>query len=39
MKQWLSDRPWIWIVAFFAVLIVASIWTVIIAQINRPIVL
>lgn len=39
MKQWIIDRPWIWIVAFFVVVIAASIWTVILAQLNRPMVL
>lgn len=39
MRQWLSDRPWIWIVAFFVVLFAATAWTLILAQLNRPVVL
>ena len=36
MKKWLRDNHWIWIVLFFAVMVVGSFATVIIAQLNRP---
>ena len=36
MRNWLRDRPWIWIVVFIAVLLAGSLATVIIAVLNRP---
>ena len=36
VKKWLRDNPWIWIVLFFAVMVIGSFVTVIIAQLNRP---
>ena len=36
MRNWLRDRPWIWIVVFIVVLLAGSLATVIIAQLNRP---
>ncbi|MEZ4386403.1 MAG: hypothetical protein R3D98_02260 [Candidatus Krumholzibacteriia bacterium] len=38
MRKWLHDRPWIWIVVFLAVLMAASLATVIIAELNKPVV-
>ena len=36
LRQWLHDRPWIWIVVLLVLLIVPFIVTVIIAELNRP---
>lgn len=36
MRKWLYDRPWIWIVLFLGLLVVASCATVIIAERNKP---
>lgn len=36
MRKWLYDRPWIWIVLFFVLLILGSFATVIIAELNKP---
>ena len=36
MKKWLRDNPWIWIVLLFAVMVLASLITVMIAEINKP---
>jgi hypothetical protein len=36
MRRWLRDRPWIWIVLLLALLMGASITTLVIAQLNRP---
>lgn len=36
MRKWLYDNPWIWVVAFLACLIAASVATVIIAEVNKP---
>ncbi len=36
MRRWLRDRPWIWIVLLLAVLMGASIATLVIAELNRP---
>ena len=38
MRQWLRDRPWIWIVLLLAVLMAASIATLVIAQLNAPVI-
>ena len=38
MRKWLHDRPWIWIVVFFGCLVAGSLATVIIAEMNRPII-
>jgi hypothetical protein len=38
MRKWLRDRPWIWIVLFLAVMMAASFTTVIIAELNKPVV-
>ena len=35
-KTWLSDRPWIWIVLLLALLLVGSVATFVIAELNRP---
>jgi len=39
MKQWLKERPWIWIVVFFVVMIAFNLVFVGIAEYNRPIVI
>ena len=39
MKQWLKERPWIWIVVFFVVMISFNLVFVGIAEYNRPIVI
>lgn len=36
MKQWLRDRPWIWIVVLMALLLAGSVATLIIAVLNQP---
>ena len=36
MRQWLRDRPWIWIVLLMALLVAGSIATLVIAELNRP---
>ena len=38
IKKWLYDRPWIWIVLFLALLMAGSITTLIIAELNRPLI-
>jgi hypothetical protein len=36
MRAWLRERPWVWIVVFFAVLVAACAVMVVIAELNRP---
>jgi len=36
MKRWLSNNPWIWLVVFFVVMVLASLVTIVIAELNRP---
>ena len=36
MRQWLRDRPWIWIVVLMGFLFAGSAATLIIAELNRP---
>ena len=36
MKEWLRERPWIWIIVLMVLLFVASAATLIIAELNRP---
>ena len=36
MRKWLRDRPWIWIVLLLALLLGASVATLVIAQLNAP---
>ena len=36
MRQWLRDRPWIWIVVLMVLLLVGSAATLIIAELNKP---
>ena len=38
MRKWLKDRPWIWIVLLLAVVMGASIATLVIAQLNLPLI-
>jgi hypothetical protein len=38
MRRWLRERPWIWIVLFFAVMVLGSLVTVIIAEMNKPLI-
>jgi len=38
VRKWLHDRPWIWIVVFIAFLMAGSLATLIIAEMNRPII-
>jgi hypothetical protein len=37
--RWLRDRPWIWIVLLLLLLLAGSAATLIIAELNRPILL
>jgi hypothetical protein len=37
VREWLRQRPWIWIVVFFVLVIVFSAVLVIIAVSNQPI--
>jgi hypothetical protein len=39
MRLWLRERPWIWIVVFFVVMISFNLVFVAIAEFNRPIVI
>lgn len=36
MKEWLAERPWIWVVVFFACFVSAWITLVLIAIQNAP---
>jgi hypothetical protein len=36
LRQWIYDRPWIWIVLLLGVLVSGSIATLVIAELNRP---
>jgi hypothetical protein len=38
MRRWLHDNPWVWIVVFFAVMVAGSLVTVVIAELNKPVV-
>ncbi len=38
MRDWLRERPWIWIVLLLALLVAGSVATLIIAEINAPII-
>lgn len=37
MKQWLKDRPWIWLIVLLAFMMSLSIAFLFIAEYNRPI--
>jgi hypothetical protein len=39
MRRWLRDRPWIWIVLLLALLLAGSVATLVIAELNRPVLL
>ncbi len=39
MKEWIVERPWIWIVVFFGVVFASTFWMFWIAQSHRPVVL
>ncbi len=39
MKAWLRDRPWIWIALFLAFLLASGAATLIIAELNHPIII
>jgi len=36
MRKWIYDRPWIWVVLFLGLLVIGSLVTVVIAELNRP---
>jgi hypothetical protein len=36
MRQWLRDRPWIWIILLMVLLFAGSAATLVIAQLNKP---
>ena len=36
MKRWLGERPWIWIVIFLGLVVIGSLASVIVAELNRP---
>ncbi len=36
IKQWLRDRPWIWLVILLAFMMSLSIAFLVIAEFNRP---
>jgi hydrogenase/urease accessory protein HupE len=36
MRRWLHDNPWIWIVIFLALMVLGSLVTIVIAELNRP---
>ena len=36
MKNWLRDRPWIWLVIWLGAVLVASAVTVFLAEANKP---
>ena len=38
MGKWLHDRPWFWIVLLLAALVLAGLAVVVIAELNRPII-
>ena len=38
MRKWLHDRPWIWIVLLLGFLVAAGLTVVVIAEMNRPVV-
>jgi len=38
VKQWLKERPWIWIVVFFVAVVLGSLVTVTIAEFHRPLI-
>lgn len=37
MRRWISNNPWIWIVAFFLFVIGANLAFFVIAEYNKPI--
>jgi len=36
MRQWLHDRPWVWIVVLLALIVSGGFVTLIIAEANKP---
>ena len=38
MRKWIHDRPWIWIVVFLGLVVAGSLATVVIAEMNRPVI-
>ena len=38
MRKWLHDNPWIWVVVFLALLVGSSLVVLVIAQLNRPVI-
>ena len=38
MQKWLHDRPWIWIVVLLSFLVAGGVAVVIIAELNRPVI-
>jgi hypothetical protein len=36
MREWLRERPWIWIVLLLTLLLAGSAATLIIAELNKP---
>lgn len=39
MRQWLYERPWVWIVVFLGTVLASSVALIVIAHVNRPSVL
>jgi len=38
MRKWLYDRPWIWIVLLLGFLVAGGFTVVVIAELNRPVI-
>jgi len=38
MRNWLYDRPWIWIVLFLGFLVASSLVVLVIAELNKPVI-
>ena len=38
MRKWLYDRPWIWIVLLLGILVASGFTMVVVAELNRPVI-
>lgn len=38
MRKWLYDRPWIWIVILLTLLVLSGFAVVVIAEVNKPLI-
>ncbi len=36
MRQWLYDRPWIWVVVLLTLLVGGGLFVVVLAEMNKP---